>query len=562
MRAKVLWLAVVALGGVLAPEMTAQVTTGVTEEEQQAVQAGRARGTAAVGEKIAALVAEPAVSRAHWGVSVRMMDGTADGAWVYGLNEGQFFQPASNAKLFTTAAAMALLGPERTFETRVLGPAAGGCPGVINGNLLLVGGGDAFLSGREVPYVATSGRPVQGSAKAEPLRFLEGMADDLVRGGLRSVSGDVVGDDGLFVHDPYPPDWAIDDMVWGYGSPVSALSVADNEMELRIAPGKKEGVTAEVELRQAVPFYTLDNEVLTVAAKGAGEVHVEREAGSRVLRVYGVIARGAAVDVEQVAIADPAEYAAMLLKKMLEERGVTVRGKALALHRMPKYVPEMAASPRAPDGEAAIEPREEPGPGDTGEPCCTRCAAESCERMVLASHRSPRVAEDVVVTNKTSENLHAEILLRQMGAAGGRDGSTAEGTRVVRQFLVGAGIDKDDFVFYDGSGLSGHDLVTPRATVRLLTWASGQPWFSGWRASLPVGGVDGTLQARFAKGPLKGKVFAKTGTLGEARALSGYMECASGRTVAFSVMVTNHAPGGHADQEVMDRIVGVIWAAE
>jgi D-alanyl-D-alanine carboxypeptidase/D-alanyl-D-alanine-endopeptidase (penicillin-binding protein 4) len=123
------------------------------------------------------------------------------------------------------------------------------------------------------------------------------------------------------------------------------------------------------------------------------------------------------------------------------------------------------------------------------------------------------------------------------------------------------GIDPDDFVFFDGSGLSGHDLVTPRATVRLLQYASGQPWFADWRRSLPVGGVDGSLEGRFTKAPLKGKVFAKTGTLGEARALSGYVECASGKTVIFSIMVGNHAPQSSADRDAMDKIVAAIAAA-
>jgi len=104
-------------------------------------------------------------------------------------------------------------------------------------------------------------------------------------------------------------------------------------------------------------------------------------------------------------------------------------------------------------------------------------------------------------------------------------------------------------------------LVTPRATARLLQYASGQPWFADWKSSLPVGGVDGSLEERFAKAPLKGKVFAKTGTLGEARALSGYLECASGKTVIFSIMVGNHLPQTHADRDVMDRIVAAIAAA-
>jgi len=153
------------------------------------------------------------------------------------------------------------------------------------------------------------------------------------------------------------------------------------------------------------------------------------------------------------------------------------------------------------------------------------------------------------------------LLLRQLGAARGRDGTIAQGARVVRQFLLSAGIDKDDFVFFDGSGLSGHDLVTPRATARLLQYASGQSWFADWKSSLPVGGVDGSLEERFMKAPLKGKVWAKTGTLGEARALSGYVECASGRTVIFSIMVGNHLPQTNADREVTNKMVAAIAAA-
>jgi D-alanyl-D-alanine carboxypeptidase/D-alanyl-D-alanine-endopeptidase (penicillin-binding protein 4) len=146
---------------------------------------------------------------------------------------------------------------------------------------------------------------------------------------------------------------------------------------------------------------------------------------------------------------------------------------------------------------------------------------------------------------------------------GGRfDGSTVEGARVVRQFLINAGIDPNDFVFYDGSGLSSHDLVTPRATAKLLQFATTQPWFADWKASLPIGGEDGTLDFRFTKPPLKDHVFAKTGTEGEARALSGYLDCASGRTVIFSILVSNHLPGTTADRDVMDKIVAAIQAAE
>ena len=148
----------------------------------------------------------------------------------------------------------------------------------------------------------------------------------------------------------------------------------------------------------------------------------------------------------------------------------------------------------------------------------------------------------MMLTNKISQNLHAELFLHQLGAAFG-NGSTLSGARVVRTFLTQrAGVDPEDFIFFDGSGLSGHDLVTPRAITTLLQYAATQPWFATWKATLPVGGEDGTLRARFPGAPMKDHVFAKTGTLSEARALSGYIDCATGQTLIFSVMVNAHTP--------------------
>ena len=132
----------------------------------------------------------------------------------------------------------------------------------------------------------------------------------------------------------------------------------------------------------------------------------------------------------------------------------------------------------------------------------------------------------------------------------------------MRQFLVNAGIDPEGFTFYDGSGLSARDLVTPRTETQLLGYAAKQPWFTPWKAALPVGGVDGTLASRFTEPPLRGHVFAKTGTLGETSVLAGYVQCASGREVIFSVMVDNHEPGNAEDRRVMDQIVGAIAALD
>jgi serine-type D-Ala-D-Ala carboxypeptidase/endopeptidase (penicillin-binding protein 4) len=507
----------------------------------------------ALSRQIDVLLADPAVSRAHWGIKVSAMDGTP----IYSLNEGQLFQPASNAKLFTTAAAMALLGAGTTFETKVV--AKGTFDGVekLTGDLVLVGDGDANLSGREIPYVAPALRPKPAPPAAPALRYLEEMADQIAKTGLKVVTGDVVGDDTLFPWEPYAEDWAIDDAVWGYGAPVSALTITDNQLKVTVTPGIAAGKPATVTVDPAVPYYTVDvTDLVTGAAKSGSHVQMERAPGSKVLRVYGSIAVDAQPDEEEVAIHDPAEYAAIALKAMLEARGIVVSGVARAQHRISSDPESFIAQLKRPGREKAVMTG-----GIEGGSCLMAPPEVEGREKTVATHHSPALVEDVTVTNKVSQNLHAELLLHDLGRkAFCSQGSTAEGARLVRAFLENAGVDKDDFVFFDGSGLSGHDLVTPRATVRLLQYASTQPWFADWKKSLPVGGEDGSLAERFAKAPLKDHVFAKTGTLGEARALSGFLDAASGRTVIFSIMVGNHMPHSNVDREVMDKIVAAIAA--
>jgi D-alanyl-D-alanine carboxypeptidase/D-alanyl-D-alanine-endopeptidase (penicillin-binding protein 4) len=133
---------------------------------------------------------------------------------------------------------------------------------------------------------------------------------------------------------------------------------------------------------------------------------------------------------------------------------------------------------------------------------------------------------------------------------------------VVRQFLLGAGVNDADFFTYDGSGMSPDDRIAPRAYAQLLSYASRQPWGPSWRETFPVAGVDGTLSSRFKNSPLKGKLWAKTGTLNETNCLSGYLTGASGKTVAFSIMVNGHRPGSDAEIQAIDRIAEAIATAE
>jgi D-alanyl-D-alanine carboxypeptidase/D-alanyl-D-alanine-endopeptidase (penicillin-binding protein 4) len=233
---------------------------------------------------------------------------------------------------------------------------------------------------------------------------------------------------------------------------------------------------------------------------------------------------------------------------MLRQRGIAVTGTARPRHR------------DSVDTESLRKEQEEPltlTPSTL--PTVTTAPAG---KRVLATHVSPPLIEDMTVTNKVSQNLHAEITMRTLGKLLARDGSLGQGTRVVRQFLINAGIRPQDFFFFDGSGLSNQDLITPRAATTLLTYASRQPWGESWRATLPIAGIDGTLSSRFTNSPVKGRLDAKTGSLGEVRALSGYLLAASGRTIAISILINDHQPESKAESKAMDRLVEMIWKAE
>ncbi len=502
-------------------------------------------------DQIRTLIQDPTVAEAHWGISVT----TLGGAPLCSINAAQLFRPASNAKLFTATAALALLGPNRTFTTSVLADSAtltelapGHFAPDLNGDLWLTGGGDANLSTRPIPYAPPSAHAPDGP---DPLALL---ADQVAASGIRHVTGGVMGADGLWPHEPPPDNWSVGDLVWDYGAPISALTVDDNRIKVTVSPGLTPGSPATAVFSPATPFYELHLSVTTTPAKTTSAVSFIREPGSKVLLVSGTVPLGNP-DVEEIAISNPAEYAALAFRSMLEARGIQIDGAASFFHR---------GVPPSPAADASFEHQTtQPLPSVKAAPSpAPPCEFAACK--TLATHASPTLLEDVTVTLKVSQNLHAELLLRHLGQSVAASGSTAQGIRVVRQFAVNAGLSPTDFALDDGSGLSTHDLVAPRALTQLLVYSARQPWFPGFKAALPIGGVDGSLIARFT-GALKGHVFAKTGTLGESRALSGYLTAASGATLVFSVLVDNHLPTStpehpNPDRAVMDRIVETIAA--
>jgi len=357
----------------------------------------------------------------------------------------------------------------------------------------------------------------------------------------------VVGDDSFFVDEPYGQSWGWDDLQWSYGAPVSALSFADNTLELDIAADASAPGGTVATWTPNVDYYTLDNSMTATPAGQTSHPGLNRRPGALLVRAWGTIpANGLHAG---LAIEDPAEFTADAFKQTLAGRGIQVTGSAVSRHKFSVETKEFA--------EERAQPLPHLSPSQE-----SRIAVPLAGQQLLASHVSVAAAEDITVTNKVSQNLHAELLLRLLGKQFGADGSFAQGSRVVRQFLVDAGVNDSDFFLYDGSGMSPDDRIAPRAYAQLLSYASRQSWGAAWRESFPVAGVDGTLAGRFRNSPLKGKLWAKTGTLNETNTLSGYLTAASGKVLAFSILVNGHKPGSEAELQAIDRIAETIAASE
>jgi D-alanyl-D-alanine carboxypeptidase/D-alanyl-D-alanine-endopeptidase (penicillin-binding protein 4) len=465
----------------------------------------------------------------YWGILIADAD---TGATVYELNSDHYFAPASNAKVFTTALALAMLGPNYHSRTTFESKGTLRRDGHLAGDLVLAGRGDPDISNRKFPY---SGRVEREGPAEQPL--VE-MADQVVSKGLREVDGDIVGDDTYFPYDPYPAGWTVGDLFFKFGAPVSAIDFNDNMVTIEVQPGPRMGEPATVFTEPRAAVDSVSYEIATGPAGGESEFAVARQPGPKFILLRGTIPLDASPVKLDLAMTEPAETSALALKQLLEARGVKITGGVRAEHAPP---PEST-----PSGDPIIWPV---GASPSSEPA---------NSTVLVEHISQPLSQIVCVTNKESQNLHAELLLRAVGRERTGVGSTAAGLQVERTFLKTAGIADGDVVLADGSGLSPGDLVTPRAMVTLLRYAAMQPWGRDFISSLPVAGVDGTLEYRMNKTAASGRIEAKTGEIEHTRALSGYATTTRGERLVFAIFYNNNPRSGAGTSAPIDAIANAM----
>ncbi|HEX8468563.1 MAG TPA: D-alanyl-D-alanine carboxypeptidase/D-alanyl-D-alanine-endopeptidase [Allosphingosinicella sp.] len=448
---------------------------------------------------------EARLAEAGAGTRFGLLVATEDGREIVAIAPDSRFIPASNTKMFTTAAAFATLpgvdAPDSEGGAAVRLETGRGATDVV-----LEGRGDARLSSR-----------------ADCVQDCLAELADAVAARTRAVR-DVIGDDSLFPDQRWSPGMSWNNIPTRSGTGISALTLDDNELVVEVLPG----VPGQAPRLEHASYYTIDNRAVTVTGGGTN-LSVDRMPGSFLVRLTGTI--GAEPERLRLGIDDPAYYAAWRLKALLEARGVRVAGAVQVQHR-----------PLRPYDDPAVRNGAPPPRPPQSEP--------------LAQLIPPPLSDNLTLINKISQNLHAELLLRRVALEDGT-GSIADGVAAVKRMLAQAGVPKEQAELSDGSGMSTYNRFSPRGIVTFLGWARKQPWGDAYRATLPVGGVDGTLARRFKGTALEGRIFAKTGSLNATSALSGYLLAKSGQTLIFSAYANDVPEGVAASKAVDDALLAI-----
>ncbi|MCA1557026.1 MAG: D-alanyl-D-alanine carboxypeptidase/D-alanyl-D-alanine-endopeptidase, partial [Acidobacteria bacterium] len=418
---------------------------------------GAPRTVEELQSRITEMMRRPEIASAQFAVKVTSLD---TGRTLFEENAQKLLLPASVMKIFTVAAALDRLTPDYRFKTSVYADAKPDAAGTVKGNLTVYGRGDPSIS-------ATFNG-------GDYFKAINEIADNIAASGVKRVEGDLVGDGSYFAGPPHGFAWSWADLQWYYGAEVSALSVNNNALDLFVKPGASIGAKCSVTTGPPTPLVTINNRTTTSPRGTKRELAVYRALGENVIEVSGSLPVDDQGYSGSISISHPALVFVYMLRSALAERGVTVAGKSRTIDAPSRRSDGVSVNGSVirPDAVAPVE---------------------------IASRLSPPLSVIAAQTLKPSQNLYAELILRALGrerAVTPRDTSEAAGIEVVKKFLAEAGINPNDVVMADGSGLSRRDLITANATVQLLSYMSRHRYANVFRDALPVAGVDGTLARR------------------------------------------------------------------
>nr|WP_246187698.1 D-alanyl-D-alanine carboxypeptidase/D-alanyl-D-alanine-endopeptidase [Ornithinibacillus caprae] len=438
---------------------------------------------------------EPILNGALVGISVRS---AANGALLYEQLGNTRLRPASNMKLLTGYAALSVLGEDHRFPTELW------ANGEVKGNILE---GDLILKGKGDPTLV-------------PEDF-EAFAKKVKESGIKEINGDLIGDDTWYddVRLSRDLDWS--DEHWYYGAQISALTASPDKdydsgsVIVKVSPGSKPGDQPTISVSPDTTYIKIESTAETVASEEEEDLTLNRKHGENTITIEGPIPVGSPSITEWMAVWEPSLYAMDLFGHALQEQGITWTG--------------MVKQGRV-----------------------------NKNSNLLYAHKSMPLSELLIPFMKLSNNVHGEILVKEMGKQVHDEGSWEKGIEVMEEELKKIGLDIENLVIRDGSGISHVTLLPPNELTKLLYAAMDEPWFETYFGSLPVAGnpermIGGTL--RFRMGDLS--VQAKTGTIAGVSTLSGYITDEGKETLIFSILLNNLLDEEDGPQ-VIDRMVEYI----
>jgi serine-type D-Ala-D-Ala carboxypeptidase/endopeptidase (penicillin-binding protein 4) len=482
--------------------------TPTSSEPTESGGAGRAADapTASLQTDLAEIIRRPGWNGDRWSVMVVSLD-RGDTLFMHGA--GDALAPASNMKLYTTAAALYYLGPDFRFNTFLMatGPVR---DGVVEGDLVIYGTGDPTFSDRF----------------GNRLGVWQAFADTLAALGVREVRGDVIGDGSYFEGPGAADGWQQSYMNAAYAASAGALSFAENVAMLQIRPGAEPGWRPEVRLVPGGEGIAIVNQATTVAS-GATRIHAARVAYDGPIVITGQIARSASPVLRSVPVSDPARYAAAIFREVLNRSDIIVTGTV----------------------KSAVTAEESPV---TGRSVFAPTLDSQAPLHVLAVHTSPPLLRVLDIINKRSHNLMAEQVLRTVGRVAVGEGSVAGGARAIGHMLEQGGYTTRGVAVHDGSGLSVLNRATAGALTDLLALMAESPMYPQYLETLPQAGASDGLR-RMYQTPAERNLRAKTGTIDRVSALSGYVNAANGERLAFAI-ISNNVPSTWMAKRVEDAI--------
>ena len=475
------------------------VSTCATTRPPRSGYAGapRLRTHHALADRLTALLEGREAKQALWAVFVRSLD---SGDVLFAHEGDRLMMPASTMKIVTLAVAAERLGWDYRYETRLLS-AAPVVDAVLRGDLIVRGTGDPTINTQ-----AEDGTPV-----------FDAWAEALLGTGITAIDGRIIGDDDL-VEDAAPGfGWSWDDLPYGYATPGGALHHRDNVALVTVHPGSVAGEDAAIEVGPPTSGVRVVNRVETVFPDAETELTLKRMPDGA-LEVLGAVPASAAPVYRTASVQNPTLFFVRGLKQTLKTRGITVSGDAVDVDDIDAMVVDDAL-------------------------------------RVIATHRSPPLSDIAGTLMGISQNLYAETLLRTLDQD--RRPRTAEAGRDVMQAVLESwGIDPSRVIVADGSGLSRYNYVTARTLVDVLQRMHDDPRHAApFRATLPVAAQSGTLTTRLTGTAADGNVHAKTGSMSNVRALSGYVTSADGEALAFAVLANNFPDPAGPILTIIDHLV-------